>query len=46
VETSNLSEFSDFAAYQESFLRLFGFGLAGVDYQAEVNPEVPVPSLA
>jgi enoyl-[acyl-carrier protein] reductase/trans-2-enoyl-CoA reductase (NAD+) len=46
VETSNLSELSDFSGYQESFLRLFGFGLAGVDYQAEVNPEVPIPSLA
>jgi enoyl-[acyl-carrier protein] reductase/trans-2-enoyl-CoA reductase (NAD+) len=46
VETSNFSELADFADYQESFLRLFGFGLPGVDYQAEVEPEVTIPSLA
>jgi enoyl-[acyl-carrier protein] reductase/trans-2-enoyl-CoA reductase (NAD+) len=45
VETSNFAELADFAGYQESFLRLFGFGLAGVDYQAEVEPEVSIPSL-
>jgi enoyl-[acyl-carrier protein] reductase/trans-2-enoyl-CoA reductase (NAD+) len=46
VETSNFAELADFAGYQESFLRLFGFGLPGVDYQAEVDPEVSIPSLA
>ncbi|MEI8294454.1 MAG: enoyl-ACP reductase FabV [bacterium] len=46
VETANLPELGDFVGYQESFLRLFGFGLSGVDYQAEVDPEVPIPSLA
>jgi enoyl-[acyl-carrier protein] reductase/trans-2-enoyl-CoA reductase (NAD+) len=46
VDTSNFAELADFAGYQESFLRLFGFGLPGVDYQAEVEPEVSIPSLA
>ena len=29
----------NFAGYQENFLRLFGFGLEGVDYEADVNPQ-------
>ncbi len=45
VTTETLDEVSDFAGYQREFLRLFGFGLAGVDYAAETNPERPVPSL-
>lgn len=46
VETSNLDELGDFSGYQENFLRLFGFGLAGVDYDADVDPVVEMPSLA
>lgn len=45
VNTENLSEFGDFEGYQSSFLRLFGFGLAGVDYAADTDPNVGVPSL-
>ena len=36
VETSNIDELTDFAGYQSEFLRLFGFGLEGVDYSADV----------
>ena len=46
VNTENLAELGDFAGYQSSFLRLFGFGLEGVDYAAETNPDVLIPSLA
>ena len=45
VTTENLAELADFAGYQASFLRLFGFGLTGVDYEAESDPNVGVPSL-
>ncbi len=45
VSSENLLEHGDFAGYQSSFLRLFGFGLAGVDYEADADPNVPVPSL-
>ena len=45
VTTENLAEFGDFEGYQSSFLRLFGFGLAGVDYDAETDPATGVPSL-
>jgi len=45
VTTENLGELADFAGYQSSFLRLFGFGLEGVNYEADTNPNVVVPSL-
>jgi enoyl-[acyl-carrier protein] reductase/trans-2-enoyl-CoA reductase (NAD+) len=46
VENHTIDELSDFAGYQQEFLRLFGFGLAGVDYDAEVDPVVSIASLA
>lgn len=46
VTTENLAELGDFEGYQASFLRLFGFGLSGVDYEADVDTATPVPSLA
>ena len=42
VTTENLSTLTDIAGYREEFLRLFGFGLDGVDYEAETEPVVPV----
>ena len=45
VQTENLAELGDFAGYQSSFLRLFGFGLEGVDYAEETNPDVAIQSL-
>ena len=38
--TENLHELSDYAGYQQEFLKLFGFGMPNVDYDAEVNPLV------
>jgi len=46
VNTENFAELGDFEGYQTSFLRLFGFGLEGVDYNAEVDVGIGVPSLA
>ena len=40
VTTENLNELSDFALYQTEFLRLFGFGVEGVDYSADTTPLV------
>ncbi len=40
VTTENLAEISDIAGYRQEFLRLFGFGLGGVDYEAEVDPDL------
>jgi enoyl-[acyl-carrier protein] reductase/trans-2-enoyl-CoA reductase (NAD+) len=38
ITSGNLRELSDFEGYQKNFLKLFGFGLAGVDYGAECDP--------
>jgi len=44
ITTENLETISDIAGYRNEFLKLFGFGLAGVDYEAEVDPIAPLPS--
>jgi len=38
VTTENLAALTDIAGYRTEFLRLFGFGLPGVNYDAEVEP--------
>jgi enoyl-[acyl-carrier protein] reductase/trans-2-enoyl-CoA reductase (NAD+) len=42
VESANIGELTDFDGYMENFLRLFGFGLQGVDYDARVEVERPI----
>jgi enoyl-[acyl-carrier protein] reductase/trans-2-enoyl-CoA reductase (NAD+) len=44
VTTENLPQISDIQGYREEFLRLFGFGLPGVDYDSDVTPEMALPS--
>ena len=46
ISTETLNSLSDFEGYQRDFLKLFGFGLPGVDYKAETEPAVPVSSLS
>ncbi len=45
VNTENFAELGDLDGYQSSFLRLFGFGLQGVDYNAETDTAIRVPSI-
>ncbi|MCH7224857.1 enoyl-ACP reductase FabV [Haloferula sp. A504] len=45
VNTENLQQYADIEGYDASFLRLFGFGLEGVDYEADTDTTVEVPSL-
>ena len=40
ISTENLKAASDFEGYKSEFLKLFGFGVEGVDYSADVNPVV------
>lgn len=42
VTTANLETLTDFPRYQREFLKLFGFGFPGVNYDAEVEIEVPL----
>ena len=37
----NLRQLTDYQEYKDEFLKLFGFGIAGIDYDADVNPLVP-----
>ncbi|MFM2229673.1 MAG: hypothetical protein RL607_931 [Bacteroidota bacterium] len=43
--TESLPALGDLAGYKNDFLNLFGFGFEGVDYQADTNEIVPVPSI-
>jgi enoyl-[acyl-carrier protein] reductase/trans-2-enoyl-CoA reductase (NAD+) len=45
IDTDNLRELSDFAGYRREFLQLFGFEVDGVDYDADVDPVVPIAQL-
>lgn len=45
VTSENLNELTDFAGYKHEFLQLFGFEVDGVDYDADVDPEVAIDNL-
>jgi enoyl-[acyl-carrier protein] reductase/trans-2-enoyl-CoA reductase (NAD+) len=45
VTTETVPSTTDFEGFQEDFLKLFGFRVAGVDYDADVNQDVPIESL-
>ncbi len=42
--TENLSEIGDLKGYSDDFYNLFGFKVDGVDYDADVNEMVEIPS--
>ena len=42
VDSDNLMSISDFAGYQQEFMKLFGFEMDGVDYDADVDPAVTI----
>ncbi|MGJ8694089.1 MAG: enoyl-ACP reductase FabV [Thalassotalea sp.] len=45
VETDTIDELTDYVAYHQEFLKLFGFDIAGVDYEADVSPLVEINNL-
>ncbi len=45
VTNENLDELSDFRGFKAEFLKLFGFGVPGVDYEAEVDEQASIGSL-
>ncbi|WP_058119823.1 enoyl-ACP reductase FabV [Photobacterium kishitanii] len=40
VTNDNLYDVADYQQYKDEFLKLFGFGIDGIDYDADVNPVV------
>lgn len=45
ISDETLFELSDMKGYTHEFLNLFGFEIDGVDYEADVNPVVPINNL-
>ncbi|HVT74244.1 MAG TPA: enoyl-ACP reductase FabV [Lacunisphaera sp.] len=43
VTTENLAQLTDISGYRAEFLKMFGFGLPGIDYEADVEPHVAMP---
>ena len=43
--TENLAEIGDLEGYRKDFLNLFGFDFAGVDYKADTDEMVGIPSI-
>ncbi len=44
VNTENLGALTDIAGYRTEFLKLFGFGLPGINYDVDIDPHVELPS--
>ncbi len=42
VSDDNVNQIADVKGYNADFLKLFGFGLKGVDYNADIDPVVPL----
>lgn len=43
--TENLNDITDFRGFRAEFLKLFGFGIPGVDYDADVDADVKINHL-
>lgn len=45
VDSDTIDELTDYVGYHQEFLKLFGFDLAGVDYDADISPELMINNL-
>ena len=45
VDTDTIDELTDYVSYNQEFLKLFGFGIEGVDYEADVSPLIKINNL-
>jgi len=45
VDSDTLDELTDYVGYHQEFLKLFGFDLTGVDYEADISPELTINNL-
>ena len=46
VSADNINELADIDEYWQEFYEIFGFRIAGVDYEADVNIQLEIPSLS
>lgn len=46
ITTENLAQLTDIEGYRNEFYRLFGFNIDGVNYDADVDPQVKIDSVA
>jgi enoyl-[acyl-carrier protein] reductase / trans-2-enoyl-CoA reductase (NAD+) len=42
VSAETLDDMTDFDGYKQAYLEMHGFEVAGMDYEAEVDPEIPI----
>lgn len=45
INTDNLDTHADLDGFHKDFYKLFGFGIDGVDYEADIDPNVRIPSV-
>ena len=45
VNTENLANLADLQGYRTDFYNLFGFNFPDIDYNADCDPEVIIPSI-
>ena len=42
VSAETLNDMTDFDGYKQAYLQMYGFEVEGMDYEAEVDPQVPL----
>ncbi|OKY26926.1 enoyl-ACP reductase FabV [Thalassotalea sp. PP2-459] len=45
VDSDTIDELTDYESYHNEFLKLFGFNVAGVDYEADLSPVTEINNL-
>jgi len=45
VTTDNVEELTDIQGYRDEFYHLFGFGIDNIDYKADADVDIPIPSI-
>ncbi|MGB1199415.1 MAG: enoyl-ACP reductase FabV [Thalassotalea sp.] len=46
VDSDTIDELTDYVGYHNEFLKLFGFGIDGVDYDADISPLATIKHLS
>jgi enoyl-[acyl-carrier protein] reductase / trans-2-enoyl-CoA reductase (NAD+) len=45
ISTDNIGQLADLEGYRREFFQLFGFETDGIDYEADIDPDVTIPNL-